>query len=212
MATNEDWQGEEALARARAGEEGALGQLLERYRPYLVLLARLQIGRRLQGKADPDDLVQETFLEAARHFGQFRGETEPDLAAWLRQVLAGCLSHLVRHYCGTMPGNERLIWLRHPAVRDDLRTSHEQGERIAELSRRLEEKGKALFVELHRLTQDQRDNRFLEESRANDAAVKTVLSAEQLRRLKQIALQARGVGRVPGAGRCRRDEADGRAA
>src|SRR5947208_1090691 len=99
---------EELLAQARGGDAAALGQLLERYRAYLALLARLQIGRHLQGKVDCADVVQEAFLEAARHFAQFRGLTEPELAAWLRQVLAGCLSHLVRRYCGTQARDVRL--------------------------------------------------------------------------------------------------------
>jgi RNA polymerase sigma-70 factor (ECF subfamily) len=100
---------EELLTLARSGEdEGALGRLLERYRAYLTLLARVQIGRRLQGKADPADMVQEAFLEAARHFPQFRGQTEPELAAWLRQILATCLAHLVRRYYGTQARDVRL--------------------------------------------------------------------------------------------------------
>jgi RNA polymerase sigma-70 factor (ECF subfamily) len=99
---------EELLARARAGDGAALGQLLELYRPYLALLARLQIGRRLQGKADGADVVQETFLEAARQFASFRGQTEPELASWLRQIIAGCLGHLIRRYCGTQARDVRL--------------------------------------------------------------------------------------------------------
>jgi RNA polymerase sigma-70 factor (ECF subfamily) len=106
--TTEAQQREELLVRARAGDDAALGQLLEQYRAYLMLLARLQIGRRLQGKADCADLVQETFLEAARHFGAFRGQTEPEMAAWLRQILAGCLAHLVRRFCGTQARDVRL--------------------------------------------------------------------------------------------------------
>src|SRR5437899_12573408 len=70
----------ELVCLARAGNGLALGQLLEQYRNYLVMLARLQIGRRLQGKVDASDLVQETFLEAYRDFGQFRGSTEQELA------------------------------------------------------------------------------------------------------------------------------------
>jgi RNA polymerase sigma-70 factor, ECF subfamily len=99
---------EALLARARGGDDGALGLLLERYRAYLTLMARLQIGRRLQGKADPADMVQEAFLEAARHFPQFRGATEPELAAWLRQILATCMAHLVRRYYGTQARDVRL--------------------------------------------------------------------------------------------------------
>jgi hypothetical protein len=35
------------LPLARAGDVQALGQLLEQYRQYLTLLARVQLGRRL---------------------------------------------------------------------------------------------------------------------------------------------------------------------
>jgi RNA polymerase sigma-70 factor (ECF subfamily) len=67
---------EHLLPLARTGDNDALGLLLEMYRSYLTLLARYQIGRRLQGKVDAADVVQETFLEAHRDFGQFRGTTE----------------------------------------------------------------------------------------------------------------------------------------
>src|SRR6266404_5133916 len=92
---------EELLRLARRGVGPALGQLLDRYRNYLKLLARLQIDRRLQGKADASDLVQETFLEAHRDFKQFRGTTEKELVSWLRQILVSNLANLVRHYRGT---------------------------------------------------------------------------------------------------------------
>ena len=81
---------EDLLRRARAGDEDARGRLLEAYRSYLALLARLQLGRDLQGKVDPSDLVQEVFLEAHRDWGQFRGQTEGELRAWLRRMLATC--------------------------------------------------------------------------------------------------------------------------
>src|SRR5947209_15008286 len=75
------------LPLARGGDGEALGQLLELYRNYLMLMARLQLGRRIQGKFDAADLVQETFLEAHRDFAQFRGATERELIAWLRRIL-----------------------------------------------------------------------------------------------------------------------------
>jgi RNA polymerase sigma-70 factor (ECF subfamily) len=115
MAT-EEWDCEELLAQARSGQEGALGRLLERYRGYLTLLARVQIGRRLQGKADHDDLVQEVFLEASRHFVGFRGVSEPELTAWLRQILATSFAHLVRRYVGTQARDVQL----ERALEDDL--------------------------------------------------------------------------------------------
>jgi RNA polymerase sigma-70 factor, ECF subfamily len=87
------------LALARTGDSPALGRLLERYRAYLTLLARVQIGRRLQGKVDAADLVQEAFLKAHQHFGEFRGGSEAEWVSWLRTILATTLASLVhRHY------------------------------------------------------------------------------------------------------------------
>ncbi len=93
-------------ARCQGGE--ARGELLEHYRDYLTLLARLEIGRKLQGKADPADLVQETFLEAHRCFVRFQGSTEAEFLAWLRQILAHRLAKLLRRYLGTQRRDVRL--------------------------------------------------------------------------------------------------------
>ncbi len=99
---------ERLLETARSGDTRALGELLESHSPYLSLLARLQINRRLQGKVDPGDIVQETFLEAHKHFGIFRGNSAAEFACWLRQILAGVLSNCVRRYVGAKARDVRL--------------------------------------------------------------------------------------------------------
>jgi RNA polymerase sigma-70 factor (ECF subfamily) len=99
---------EALLHQARSGDGAALGNLLEHYRNYLLVLARSQIGRRLQGKVDAADVVQEVFLEAHRHFASFRGDTEGEVLYWLRQILGATLSNLVRHYYGTQCRDVRL--------------------------------------------------------------------------------------------------------
>ena len=86
------------IRHARQAAPGALDQLLESYRNYLRLLARTGIDQSLQGKADASDLVQETLLKAHQRFGQFRGQREAELAAWLRQILARNLTDLVRRF------------------------------------------------------------------------------------------------------------------
>src|SRR5262245_1293834 len=96
------------LRRAQAGDDDAWGEVLEHYRPYLLLLARLQISRRLRGKADPADVVQDTFLQAHRYWRTFRGPTEEELLAWLRTILAARLANLVHRYCGTRARDVRL--------------------------------------------------------------------------------------------------------
>ena len=89
------------LNQARGGSAAALGQLLESYTKYLMLLARVQVGRRLQGKVDPGDVVQETCLEVHRQIGQFRGNSEAEFLAWLRRILAGQIALVLRRYLGT---------------------------------------------------------------------------------------------------------------
>jgi RNA polymerase sigma-70 factor (ECF subfamily) len=69
---------------------------IERYRAYLQLLARLQLDRRLQAKVDASDIVQQTLLQALRGWGEFRGRTEAEVAAWLRQILTHNLANVFR--------------------------------------------------------------------------------------------------------------------
>ncbi|MCE9603502.1 MAG: sigma-70 family RNA polymerase sigma factor [Planctomycetia bacterium] len=68
---------------------------LDRYRSYLLLLARLQLDGRAQSKLDPSDVVQQTLLEAHAKQGQFQGN-EDGLAAWLRRSLANNLKDALR--------------------------------------------------------------------------------------------------------------------
>jgi RNA polymerase sigma-70 factor (ECF subfamily) len=75
---------ERLISRARAGDEHALGRVLEHYRKYLRLVARSRIGLAMRIKVDPSDLVQETFLKAHRDFAGFRGHGEDELVAWLQ--------------------------------------------------------------------------------------------------------------------------------
>jgi RNA polymerase sigma-70 factor (ECF subfamily) len=99
---------EKLLALARTGDPLALGELLESYRDYLSLLARVQIGRRLQGKMDAADLVQETFLEAHQNWKRFRGTTERELLSWLRRILAAQMVDMLRRFLGSKGRDVRL--------------------------------------------------------------------------------------------------------
>jgi RNA polymerase sigma-70 factor (ECF subfamily) len=86
------------LSAARAGSPEALGQALEIYRNYLLLVAERELDSVLQAKAGASDLVQETFFEAQRDFVQFHGATEEELRAWLRRLLLNNVANFSRHY------------------------------------------------------------------------------------------------------------------
>jgi RNA polymerase sigma-70 factor (ECF subfamily) len=66
---------------------------LDRYREYLLLLARLQLDLRLRSKLDSSDIVQQTLLRAHQGLGQFRGQSEAELVVWLRTILANTVAN-----------------------------------------------------------------------------------------------------------------------
>ena len=70
----------------------------ENYRDYLRFLARAQMDRRLAGKFDPSDIVQQTMLQAHRAQNDFRGTSSEQYAAWLRKILAHNLADATRDF------------------------------------------------------------------------------------------------------------------
>src|SRR6266513_1394561 len=51
------------LRQGAAGDQHALGELWDRYRERLKRMVRLRLDRRLQGRLDPSDVLQEAFLD-----------------------------------------------------------------------------------------------------------------------------------------------------
>ena len=86
------------LAGARREDRQSIGELLSHFRGYLTLLATTHIQRRLRPRVSPSDVVQETMLRAHRHFAQFRGQSERELVAWLREILITSLARFVEQH------------------------------------------------------------------------------------------------------------------
>ena len=84
---------EQLVVAFRSGDLDAGNELLKRYRPWLRLLARLQVDPQLDRRFDASDIVQQTMLEAVRDFPQFQGTTEAELTVWLRTILGHALGH-----------------------------------------------------------------------------------------------------------------------
>lgn len=84
------------LESARGGSGPALGTILESCRGYITVVAVRKLPRRVQGRVSPSSLVQETYLRACANFTRFRGQSERQLLAWLRQIMLHCLMNLLR--------------------------------------------------------------------------------------------------------------------
>jgi len=71
-----------------AGQQEPSGDGLLRFRPYLLMLARVELDEALQAKFDASDIVQQTLLEAHQSLPYYRGRSDQEMAGWLRQILA----------------------------------------------------------------------------------------------------------------------------
>ncbi len=70
--------------------------IVAKYEPYLRMLARTQMRQAYQAKIGASDMVQQAMLQAVQGLDGFRGGTEAEFRAWLRQILARHLCHLDR--------------------------------------------------------------------------------------------------------------------
>jgi RNA polymerase sigma-70 factor (ECF subfamily) len=112
------------LAQAREGSADALGRVLMDCRDYLLLTADRKLDPVLRQKVSASDLVQETFLEAQRDFGQFQGQRAEEWLAWLCQILRHNLANAARRYrTAEMRATDREVSLDAPlgrAPQDDV--------------------------------------------------------------------------------------------
>ncbi|MDV6032147.1 MAG: sigma-70 family RNA polymerase sigma factor [Phycisphaera sp. RhM] len=100
-ATDGDMSTTELVVASKAGDNSALGQLLEQYRGYLLMLAHRNLSEQLRRRVDPGDIVQITFLEAKRDLHSFRGDSPGEFAAWLRGMLKNNVATAVTRHVMT---------------------------------------------------------------------------------------------------------------
>jgi len=77
---------ERLLALAASGDLPALAQLFERYRGRLEQMVYLRLDRRLRGRFDPADVLQEAYLEMTRRFPEYAADPALPFYLWLRTL------------------------------------------------------------------------------------------------------------------------------
>jgi RNA polymerase sigma-70 factor (ECF subfamily) len=71
------------IDKAQRGEREAFEELIAIHRARLEALVRSRLGTRLKGSVLPEDVLQETFLQALRSMQSFRWEGEDSFLRWL---------------------------------------------------------------------------------------------------------------------------------
>jgi RNA polymerase sigma-70 factor, ECF subfamily len=98
---NQDTATTDLLDRARRGDRGALNELLVQYGDRLKRMIRLRLDRRLQGRIDESDVLQEAFLQVAGKIDDYLAEPKAPFYLWLRTLTGLKLAELHRRHLGT---------------------------------------------------------------------------------------------------------------
>jgi RNA polymerase sigma-70 factor (ECF subfamily) len=98
--TEDHSEHDDLIRQARSGDERALAGLFTRYRERLKRMVRLRLDRRLSGRIDPSDVIQEAFLEARKRVPEWADNPELPFFLWLRLVTGQKLIDCHRHHLG----------------------------------------------------------------------------------------------------------------
>ncbi len=108
---------EDLVDRLRGGDQQVLGVLFARYRDQLHRMVQFRLDRRLRGRIDASDVLQDTFLDAAQHVDRFIDQPELPLVVWLRIMTSQRLIDLHRRHLGAKKRNAgQDVSLHQPAL------------------------------------------------------------------------------------------------
>jgi RNA polymerase sigma-70 factor (ECF subfamily) len=91
---------EDLVRRAAAGDQQALAEVFDLYRERLRQMVRLRLDRRLQGRLDPSDVLQEAYFDLARRLPEYARNPAMPFYLWLRFLTGQRLIDLHRHHLG----------------------------------------------------------------------------------------------------------------
>jgi RNA polymerase sigma-70 factor (ECF subfamily) len=89
------------LHRAAGGDQEALRALLDRHHDRLKRMVHLRLSRRLAGRVDDSDVLQEAYLEVARRLVEYVREPSLPFFLWLRHLTGLKLAEVHRRHLGT---------------------------------------------------------------------------------------------------------------
>src|SRR6516165_2765418 len=90
------------LHRALAGDESALAALFDGYRDRLRRMIRLRLDRRLSGRVDSSDVLQEAYLDVRKRLAEYaRDPASMPFHLWLRLIAGQRLADVHRFHLGS---------------------------------------------------------------------------------------------------------------
>lgn len=89
------------IKRAGHGDEAVAAELFSRHRERLRRMVNLRLDRRLQGRVDPSDVLQEAYLDVSRKLPEYANKSSMPFFLWLRLVVGERLLRVHRQHLGT---------------------------------------------------------------------------------------------------------------
>jgi RNA polymerase sigma-70 factor (ECF subfamily) len=97
---NENDEPDELVSQLRSGDQEALAAIFSKYRERLWRMVNFRMDRRLLGRVDPDDVLQEAYITLAARIADFDTSPSLGLLVWLRTMVMQTLTDLHRHHLG----------------------------------------------------------------------------------------------------------------
>jgi RNA polymerase sigma-70 factor (ECF subfamily) len=168
---------DQLLDQASQGDSPARQLLLDRHRRRLKRMISLRLSRRLAGRVDPSDVVQDVLLEANRQFPRYLDERPLPFYPWLRQIALQRLTQLHRRHIGAR---------RRSVLREEMEIPAWPDDSALELVQRLCSNGSRPDARLERQEIVQQVRQALERLPERDREVLVLRHLEHLP-IKQIA-------------------------
>jgi RNA polymerase sigma-70 factor (ECF subfamily) len=107
---------EHLLDRSRQGEVAAFAELLAQYRAVIRDTIALRLDRRLAARVDISDIVQETYLVAARRMTEYLDRSAMPLHLWLRWLAR---EQVLLHHRRHLRADRRAVGRESPLLPED---------------------------------------------------------------------------------------------
>ena len=95
---SDDALSSEVVAKLEAGDEHAFAELFSQYRGRLKRMLEFRLDRRLRGREDPSDIIQEVYIDAHQRMRHYLKKPELSFYVWLRQLTAQRLIDVYRRH------------------------------------------------------------------------------------------------------------------
>lgn len=92
---------ESCICRAVSGDSASVVKLFEHFRPRLRRMVQLRLDRRLQGRVDASDVLQDAYLDFANRIKEYGEQHQIPFFLWLRMLTGQRLLHIHRQHLQT---------------------------------------------------------------------------------------------------------------